>query len=184
MGERIQCFLLRPSVYAEETLRRYSDSPCLGLPGHDASIVIGTQPYPLSDCDGESGVGISQSDPRWPTTCSCGYTFTPEDSWQHRLTRLYWREDHISLRTTLDKAPVGSVYYADWYPWRGPDGHCLVVVTPAGPWVVDGPSRNQEGAKGGSWARTGKVPNVTANPSIHFPGKYHGWLKDGFLIEL
>lgn len=181
----VECFFLRPSAFAQESLRRYSSSndfaicPITGY--HNCSVEIDVVPYELSDFDGGPGSGIGHDDPRWPIACACGYQFKPEDQWQHQLIRLYWRSDHLSLRTTLQQAPVGSMYYGDWYPWKGPDGHCLVVVTPAGPWIIDAPSSNGDGTKGSPWTRTGEVPKVTANPSIHFPGQYHGFLRDGRL---
>ena len=107
------------------------------------------------------------------------YLFQPGDAWQHNLKRLFTSDS--GLLTTLENSPVGAMWYADdWYPdpWIGPDGKCLVVRTPGGDWIVDGPS-----STGGFWTRTGTVPKVTANPSIHFPGQYHGWLRDGFLTE-
>ena len=182
----IECFFLRPAAFAQVSLRRYSHAnDCPGGYGYHNSVVnLDVVPYPLSDFDGEPGKGIERDDPRWPTTCPCGYQFKPEDQWQHQLIRLYWRSDHMALRTTLSEAPTGSIYYADWYAWRGPDGHCLIVVTPGGPWIIDGPSTGNDGSKGNPWTRTGEVPKVTVNPSIHFPGKYHGFLRDRFLIEV
>lgn len=181
----IECFFLKPSNFAEETLRRYSSSRCTGRLGyHNCIVILGVVPFERTDLDGEPGRGIELGDPRWPTKCeSCNYEFNEDDEWQHQLTRLYWRSDHLALRTTLDKAPPGSMYYADWYDWKGPDGHCLVLVTPAGPWIIDGPSRNADGSRGFPWTRTGDIPKVTANPSIHFPGEYHGWLRNGILEE-
>jgi len=183
----IECFFLSPTAFAQETLRRFTYSktstecPVTGY--HNCSVDIGVVSFELSELNGDSGSGIGQDDPRWPTACACGYQFKSEDEWGHRLTRLFSRSDS-TLRTTLDKSPPGSLYYADWYDWKGPDGRCLVVVTPAGPWIVDGPSMNNDGSRGSPWTRTGEVPKVTASPSIHFPGKYHAWLKDGYLIDV
>lgn len=185
MEPKVECFLLRPSTFAEASLRRFTFGGCsqgVGY-GHNAVVPIGVEPYPFSDLDGEPGLGIGHDDPRWPTTCSCGYVFKPEDEWQHNLVRLYFRSDHLAMRTTLGEAPVGSMWFADWFDWKGPDGHCLVVKTPGGDWIIDGPSRNSDGTKGNPWTRTGEAPKVTANPSIHFPGKYHGWLINGWLEE-
>lgn len=183
----IACFFLRPAAFAQETLRRFvfskSSSDCPKHGYHTGSVDIGVVPFPLSDLEGMPGQGIDHGDLRWPTTCACGYQFKPEDEWQHNLTRLYWRSDHLTLRTTLQGAPPGAMYYADWYDWKGPDGHCLVVVTPAGPWIIDGPSMNNDGSKGNPWTRTGEIPKVTASPSIHFPGKYHGFLRNGALVD-
>lgn len=118
-------------------------------------------------------------DPRWPSACECGYVFQPKDKCQTNLVRLFRRSDTGDLLLLRD-APPGAMWNADYYPeeWRGSDGHTLVVVTPAGEWVVDGPSSNGTGA----WKRSGVPPMVTAHPSILMPG-YHGWLRDGTLVE-
>lgn len=184
MGSNIQCFFLEPMAFARESLRRFTFSDRAACPanswGHDASVIIGNVPYPPADRMGEGGDTVSHDDPNWPKKCAqCDYLFKPEDQWQRNLNRLMHRGDHGAMWTTLAEAPVGSMWYADWYPWRGPDGHCLVVKTPGGEWIVDGPSSGG----GTPWTRTGEVPRVTANPSIHFPGKYHGWLREGVLVE-
>jgi hypothetical protein len=184
MADRVECFLLTPSEYAQESLRRYSstqDEKCFPFGYHNASVPIGTLPFPHSDLDGKPGKGIGHEDPRWPKTCACGYVFQDTDAWQHNIIRLYQRSDHVTLMTTLAEAPIGALWDADWYNWKGPDGRCLVLKTPGGDWVIDGPSSSNDGSKGPPWTRTGEVPMVTASPSIHFPGKFHGWLRNGIL---
>jgi hypothetical protein len=84
--------------------------------------------------------------------------------------------------TVIQPAPVGAMWDADWYrgvegSTPGDDGLHLIVRTPGGDWVVDGTSWSPR------WQRTGVVPCVTATPSIHFPGVYHGWLRAGYLEE-
>jgi hypothetical protein len=32
-------------------------------------------------------------------------------------------------------------------------------------------------------SRVGTPPNVTVRPSNFIPGRYHGWIDDGFLYE-
>lgn len=181
----IPCIFLEPSEFAEVTLRRYSSESCSGhWSYHNASALIGTVPYPHSDYDGEGHPNHPHDDPRWPAKCmQCEYVFKDEDVWQHNTLRLYQRTDHVALKTALGSAPVGSMWYADWYPWKGPDGHCLIVKTPAGDWIVDAPSYVDGQQTGTPWTRTGTPPFVTASPSIHFPGKYHGWLQNGVLVE-
>jgi hypothetical protein len=178
MGERIRCFLLSPTPYAQETLRRFKFS----APGedhvHSAVTTIGVVPFPLEGPEGEPAEGVDTGDPRWPEACACRYRFTPEDEYQHRLTRLYWQGNHAAMRVTLRDAPVGSMWRADWYPWKGPDGHCLVIRTPGGDWLVDKPNESED-----RWHRTGDPPNLTVQGSILFPGKYHGFLVEGYLVE-
>ena len=71
--------------------------------------------------------------------------------------------------------------------YHGPDGRCLVLKTPAGDWMIDGPSRNN-GITGAGWTRTGDPPNITVRPSIGMGDgkgkgrwKYHGHLNNGVL---
>lgn len=88
----------------------------------------------------------------------------------------------------LSRAPVGAMWDADYLHGchetsglvydRHEDGIVLVVRCPGGDWVVDGPSNT-----GGAWERSGTVPNVTVTPSILQRGKYHGFLRDGYLEE-
>jgi hypothetical protein len=91
---------------------------------------------------------------------------------------MYRRVDTGELHI-LGAAPVGAMWYASWLVGlekydRG-SGEVLVVRTPGGDWVVDGPSNT-----GGHWTRTGVPPEVTASPSI-ICGDYHGFLVKGFL---
>jgi hypothetical protein len=90
----------------------------------------------------------------------------------------------------LGQAPPGALYYADWLSARGPDGHCLIVITPWGPWNVD---NGFQLPSPGNWTRSGAPPNVTARPSIGQGGKgsdggapwsYHALLTDGVLVEV
>lgn len=63
-----------------------------------------------------------------------------------------------------------------------PDGMSLVVTLPSlETWYIDGPSSN--GGEG--WTRTGSVEDGTLNvtPSI-LTIKYHGFLRDGYLVEV
>lgn len=178
----IACFFLTPMAFAQQSLRRYTfKGSCQGNTwGHNASVVAGSIPYP-GDLMGEGGDLTPHDDPRWPKVCaSCDYEFQPEDEWQTNLARVMKRGDHGAMWTTIKDAPVGAMWYADWYPWLGPDQHCLVVKTPGGEWIVDKPPTNESQG----WSRTGSPPFITASPSIHFPGKYHGWLRDGVLIEV
>jgi hypothetical protein len=78
----------------------------------------------------------------------------------------------------------GAMWHLDWLKgnpyYTGPDGLALAVALPndAGQWWIDGPS-----SQGGNWQRTGTPPKITVTPSVHVPGKYHGWLRDGVLVD-
>jgi hypothetical protein len=90
--------------------------------------------------------------------------------------------------TTVQPAPVGAMWDCDWFAGchessglkydRHPDGMVLCVRCPDGDWLIDGPSQG-----GGRWERTGEAPNITVTPSILQP-RYHGWLRDGYLVEV
>jgi len=186
MGQEIQCFLLEPADVAEVSLRRftYTSEGCAHSWGHDAKAVIGQVPFPhANNLEGEvEGGMLDHADPRWPKKCeACGYVFREADEWQVSRHRMY-QHPEVGL-VVLGRAPPGSMWYASWLREldgfeRSPDGNVLVVRTPGGDWVVDGPSNN-----GNGWTRSGKPPHVTANPSI-VAGSYHGFLRDGKLIEV
>lgn len=190
MGSTISCFLLEPVEEAEAFLRRFvfsSQMACSRAAGyHTQEVSIGRLPWspPDPDLNGYAG-DVPHDDPRWPMTCGCGYAFGDKDEWQVNIRRLHRRSDNGEL-VTIDKAPPGAMWYADWYPnMKGPDGRTLVVRTPAGDWIVDGPASNSNKP----WTRTGTPPRVTAHPSIGMgedaKGRwtYHGWLRDGVLVE-
>lgn len=188
-GRRIRCFWIEPADQADTWLRRFTDGPkvCPKRPyGHDASACIERIDYPLclnQNGEGRAPTSNERRDARWPTVCkACGvYRFEDSDHWQVRIKRLYRRAD-TGVLVRLDEAPPGAMYDADWYPPsfrpHSPDGRSLVVVTPAGPWAIDGRASN--GAF--PWRRTGTPPDVTVTPSID-QGSYHGWLRNGWLED-
>jgi len=98
---------------------------------------------------------------------------------------LYRRTD-TGETFVLGQAPPGAMYYADWLSARGPDGHCLIVVTPHGPLNID---NGYQLPSPGHWTRTGTPPKVTMRPSIGQGQKdsggwsYHAWLNDGVLED-
>ena len=196
MGRVIDCFFLEPVNEVEESLRRFVFSTAEGKPlctrqpntYHNAEVVLGTLPWNRPE-GGSGGDNFDHEDPRWPKACECGYVFQPDDHWQHNLTRLYVRRD-TGAKMTISDAPPGAMWYANWlgnieeYRERSPDGGILILKTPGGDWNIDSKSSNGPG-----WTRTGTPPKVTANPSIGIGRKpdgswdYHGWLRDGQLIE-
>lgn len=193
-----RCFFLEPVESVRVELRRYT-SYMQGLEcpdhhgGHDATVFVEDRPAPLEETFtiDDDPAAFPHDDPRWPARCSCGYEFGEHDKWQVWRRRLHRPvgdplpvgigPDH---RFTLRDPPTGAMWYADWLPQRGPDGHCLAVQCPGGlTWMVDGPASNGPG-----WTRTGTVPDVTARPSIgagekHGRWYYHGWLTDGVLSD-
>lgn len=120
-------------------------------------------------------------DPRWPTVCpGCGAAFADTDRWQVFVDALYKRTD-TGETVVFREAQPGAMWDAWWMPdnYRGPDGLALVLKLPGGhTWMIDGAS-----SSGGKWTRSGTPPKITASPSILVPGSYHGWLRDGVLVE-
>lgn len=182
-GDKIQCEFLQPTDQVRRYLRRYgggNDCPTGGNKKyHNAKVHLDDIVKPTCD-EVVSGDLWSHQDSRWPTHCSCGRAFEPKDEWQLNVEHLWLRENGELI--TREDAPIGSMWYADWYRFCGPDGHCLVVKTPSGEWIVDAPASG----KTTGWDRHGIPPNVTAKPSIWInkPDGYHGFLTDGYLIEV
>lgn len=184
----VQCFLIEPSDRNGRWLRRYTAALTAGW-----NCASGYHQAAVRIEDGSRGeetpVASFKDDPRWPKKCEkCDREFIGEDTRQIFALALYKTPDgrevtlHESPPAGIESAPAGAMWLSDWCP--GPKKHpgpFLWVMLPnrAGAWCLDG---NSSGG-GGGWTRTGTPPLVTANPSIHAVGQYHGWLRDGKLIE-
>jgi len=191
---KIKCMFFEPTEFAELALRRYKGvresellCPASGLGYHNATVVVVPQmPRPA---EYPNGCGILEhpdyphTDPRWPKACPCGYEFQNGDHWQINIHVLYSNPEMNGL-IPLEQAPVGAMWDAWWYHFKGPDGRCLVVRTPGGDWVIDAKAQDGRG-----WTRTGEPPELTVKPSIGIGGdpgkgwKYHGFLTNGYLEE-
>jgi hypothetical protein len=202
----IQCFFVEPTGQVELYLRRYVGSDVAKCPGpmsyHNAMKLLGDAP-----ASEESRPKIPHDDPRWPTECVCGYQFTADDAWQLYTESVYVRKD-TGEEFSIRSLPVGAIYFADWMlhegsnQWRGPDGHCLVVMVPgkdgrAHEWMVDGRCNNcklPDDCQHKCWVRHGNPQtepvHVDKNGltcqagggSIQTEG-WHGFLTRGFLQE-
>jgi len=190
------CFMIEPTRRVRRWLRRTSSALELNVRlcepegYHQACVLIEDGPAILSAEGGLSTEPMRwvDEDPRWPMKCdNCDYRFIGCKGGQLFYLQVYLAPDgsevttHPSPPAGLLKAPVGAMWYDDWFPLKRPtpDGRVLSVMTPAGPWRIDGSSSNGTYP----WSRTGTPPNVTVSPSIHFVGSYHGWLRDGHLID-
>jgi hypothetical protein len=188
MSEDITCFMLQRTDRVARWLRRYvteSNCPLNPLAIHDAAFRIEDGPLvrtPEGYVSTESST-IPETDDRWPQKCSCSFIFRPDDVHQLFILEIYLtpQNQEVSVHSSpppgIDKAPPGAMWFSDFYPWKGPDGHTLSVLTPGGIWIIDGPT--SKGTR--PWSRTGVPPKVTVHPSINFEGSYHGWLRDGVL---
>lgn len=189
----IQCYMLEPLQKVRLHLRRYSAGvyTCpLPYKYHNAMVLLREEP-----CEGSLAHCSSfltpeeKADPNWPKVCDCGYLFTDEDAWQHFRSHVYRRTD-TGEEMILSEAPPGAMWNADWMLtdkgrkpgdlYCGPDGLCLIIKTPGGEWMIDGPASNGPEGKP-CWTRSGTPPNLTATPSI-LCGGFHGWLRDGRLV--
>lgn len=185
----IKCFWLEPTDQILLRLRRFTFSATPPCPAHssgihDASVSVGQAHR--SEYTHVHGDSWDHEDQRWAKQCDCGYMFKDTDQWQFNPDRLYRRTDTDEY-VTLARAPVGAMYNATWMldnpHYKSHEGVCLMLKTPGGDWCVDGPSYNN-GVTGPGWTRTGAIPDgVTAMPSIPTP-RFHGWLRNGYLIPL
>lgn len=184
----VACFLLQPDGRTRRGLRRYSRDFHVCPKGYGYHNAIAT----LDEIVGPSPVDEwPKDDPRWPKVCeACGAPFEDADNWQLFTNALYISPTRPELGAiTLQEAPPGAMYFADWMTGIGtyspiavregrdkdPRGHLYVKLPDGHTWDTDAKSTNGEG-----WSRTGEPPNVTASPSILSP-RYHGHLSGGVL---
>lgn len=180
---KIECFLIEPTGQMVLSLRRYADAPGgeHGTNGyHNAKQFWG-----ITTWNPRAPEPPSRELDLWPHRCPCGYLFKPSDNWQVFTDRLYRRADHPDgVPFTLAEAAPGAIWDADWlHDFRaGPDGLSLHVRLPdGGDWFMDGPSAGN----GPGWSRTGKPPVLTVTPSCQHitGGLWHGWLREGYLVD-
>lgn len=188
----VKCFMLTPTARAARFLRRFWSVDtglrlCEPSGYHDEAMRIeDTELIREGRSVRIEPMDWPKGDPRWPTRCHCGHEFDDKEVRQLFYLPIYRTPDgrEVTIHATpprgIETAPVGSMWFADWYAevgWKGPDGRSLVVRTPGGDWAIDGPSNN-----GNGWTREGEPPFVTARPSILIDGRYHGFLTNGELI--
>jgi hypothetical protein len=188
---RILCFFIEKTPVTRYYLRRYSHEGCLGdgMSYHNAKVH-------LMDTEEKIEAPLN-NDPRWPVKCDyCDFRFVKED-YQLFQDWIYRRQDNGEQVTLMD-APVGAMWYADWFNdigWTGPDGRCLVVKTPGGDWIIDHRANNctmPNDYVHRCWIREGIPPKITvgkngntcaAGAGSILIGGYHGFLRGGFLEE-
>ena len=171
--------------YDRHWLRRYGTGNCGNKQYHEGLTLLEERAPSTDDPIDDSW---THDDSRWPTKCgNCNYEFVPEDKWQLFRVPIYRRSDtnqeyvhHVN--PNFGQIPVGAMWRLTWLEKDqygcGPDGQSWAVMTPGGEWCMDCPSSD-----GGYWTRTGEAPNFTVTPSIHVPERYHGWLRNGELVD-
>lgn len=192
----IQCFMMHKTGFTYRYLRRYVGSDVDACPNsaigyHNAFVYIdkGLLGEPRNSVQHE----LDKTDPRWPKNCSCGYEFKPEDEWQIFIKNEYSRADNKDVLYTLDDAPAGAMWNADWLndmpEYTGPDGLSLTVRLPNGfDWLIDHVASNcdspckhcgvikkdhpvndsaghyyEDSKLHKCWVRHGTPPNITVN---------------------
>lgn len=209
MTTRIKTFLLEPTEHERLWLRRYVFSDREKCPGpsgyHSAMTLIGEEP--IVWCETPESTQLRRviaerssrqpaaDDPRWPVKCEhCDYLFTPDGEYQLFGRQLYRRQDTGEIMT-LDDAPDGAMWYADWMRGIGPDGRYLMARVPGGSdWAIDGRASNcdmPDDNEHRCWVRHGEPPNITVDKNgntCHAGGgsiqtsNWHGHLVNGEFI--
>lgn len=193
---KIKCFLLQPLDKQFQWLRRFTFAGCESGHGHDASVRIEDGPYQNTEQRWD------KSDPRWPKECDrCHALLDDTTNWQLFALQQYLREDTGEIFSLgPDKGtqvPAGGMWFADWMQdiWKGPDGKCLNVMTPGGPWCIDSDASNctrKDDKVHKCWVRHGVAPDITvdkngdtcaAGAGSIMCRDYHGFLQKGYLVD-
>ena len=189
---RVKCFMIEPTGRYNYYLRRYSkEHTCKDGWCHNAMTFLHESPV-------QKVIGDihPHDDSHWPATCEkCCYQFQESDHWQLFHNELYKRGDNGEvLEFDRRKIPPGAMWYADWMNdfHTGPDGRCLVVMTPGGEWIIDSRASNctmPNDKEHKCWIRHGTPPMVTvdktggktcaAGAGSIIAGNYHGFLVNG-----
>jgi hypothetical protein len=118
-----------------------------------------------------------------------------------------WRRADTGEVTTINDAPAGAMWRATWYliedsnpprylfDWDNQFEPPLMVKTPGGHWDLDSRASNctrKDDKTHRCWCRHGVAPNITVDKqgdtcaagagSIQC-GNYHGFLRDGYLVD-
>lgn len=142
---------------------------------------------------GEHSFWPDDNDPLWDVKCeACG---SPCKDKRYTTGALIF-VDRKGREVDGENLPAGAMWFADWYPWKGPDGHSLVVKLPNGHhWLVDNRASNctmKDDDVHRCWVRHGEPPNITVDKKGHtckagggsiWSGDWHGFLRNGRLEE-
>lgn len=210
---RIKCIFFEASTKVKRYFRRYQDGDCLGKGEyHNAEIFYDEieVPVPIDGFENDprmiSGLPHKNLKAQYPQKCDhCDFIFTDGSTFQKNPLRQYFCEA-TGEYFELNKIPVGGMYFAPWLDcWTTPQlAHVLIVRTPGGSWAVDSQASNctkpkSNGEKGRlqsdhhCWIIEGDIPpNITVSKNGNTCGagagsiqcgKYHGFLRNGYLEE-
>ena len=129
---------MAPSDHARVWLRRFlhddEGNACPAEYGyHNAMTAVADAPCRISE-DGTFDVDapeIPDDDPRWPTTCECGFVFAEDDERQVHTETVWVAGDGREM--ILRDAPAGAMFDAFWMTGYGSvngSGPAWTVVLP------------------------------------------------------
>jgi hypothetical protein len=192
MGD-IPLFIATADGTCRLSLRRFRFAETHEPPGahrHDATIVIdeaaATTREP-SGCRELRGDRVPHDDPRWPDRCACGEVFTAQDEWQCPEADWYegtggrfcWGIGH------WDGLP-GAMIRAPWRDYEGRPPAWTVFLPNRSHWNTNDRPAAAGNMLGSYWDVTGDAPRITVSPSIddRDPSRpWHGWIRDGYLVN-
>lgn len=194
---RIRCFLIEHTGRVRHYLQSYNFEKCPAREHgyHSASAAGDTGPMSEDGIHHLLSADLYPDDPRWPTTCKCGYVFTAEDS-RNVCTDSIWRRVDTGEELELKDVPAGAMWFSPWHDrfYTPQLEHCLCVKLPDGTeWCIDGRATNctlPGNTEHHCWVIEGTPPDITAGKagptcsagagSIQTHG-YHGFLRNGWL---
>lgn len=209
----VKCFFLEPTGRYRFSLRRFAWSSPEASHSCNGYAFVREEEHaepPASVLYETCPATLERYGTPWPTRCNvCARGFRDvgfnnhgewmkPDPWQTVYQELFRRSDG-GPDTTLEAAPPGALWYADWLilkAWKGPDGHILAARCPDGTdWIIDGQASNctqKDDAEHRCWVRHGTPPLITVDKdgrtcdagagSIQTAG-YHGHLRDGVFTD-
>jgi hypothetical protein len=191
----IPTYLIEPTTIVRRWWRSFSrpsrgNCAVHGSWGHDIwvpidELDIGGDPNSALPIQSDTNKHQLPHSAQLPIQCVCGHRFDKFDFSGIYQRRLY-RAAHAAMQSIgmfcLDEAPAGAVYFLDWQDvFKGPDGHCIAVMTPAGPWGIDMPDIYGQEWKRNPILHIGQDVILSVQPGVRI-GKYRGALEDGLLI--
>jgi hypothetical protein len=176
--------------------------------GHSARNFVESVEFPFDDNEWQQFIDPSDEDSplwsiktawhaqaeAWPTHCSCGYEFKPNDYKSVEFNRWYQRDGDDTLYV-IGEMPIGAIFNSMWNLrynreegpksyWTGEDGMCLSVVCPGGVWCIDSRASNcdmREDDIHRCWVRTGVPPELHVGKDGNTCGAGAGsiWIRMG-----
>lgn len=190
----IPLFIAEPTGTCRLALRRFRYDGDSG--GHRCDVMITADenaPIGPRKPDGTREQWVTDEqvpfhDPRWPAACSCGNAFRDDD--RRQVNELDWYEgagQRFAWGTGSWDGPPGAMIRAAWRD-DTPDNGCpaYIVFLPNGSmWCTRERSSGPDHLLGPQWSIAGTAPRITVSPSIDDRSSqpWHGWVRDGMLVD-